>query len=151
MQFDLSQLLFSFTKLAFSFYLHDFIRLTACSVSPGSQIPPPPPSLLHGGQLASNSCTVLEYVCPPVTFDAMSGTLRYNCSSQQWSASNLTSCSGALHANSTILQFVTDLILYSELVGASLSEPHTSVTALCTCVCMLACLLACLLACGHIP
>ena len=33
------------------------------------------------------------------------------------------------------------------LIGASLSEPHTSVTALRTCVCMLACLLAC----GHIP
>ena len=28
------------------------------------------------------------------------------------------------------------------LVGASLSEPHTSVTSLHTCVCMLACLLA---------
>ena len=38
------------------------------------------------------------------------GTLQYNCSSQHWSASDLTSCSGALHANSTILQFVTDLI-----------------------------------------
>ena len=36
------------------------------------------------------------------------------------------------------------------LVGASLSEPHTSGTALLTCVCMFACLLellACLLAC----
>ena len=31
------------------------------------------------------------------------------------------------------------------LIGASLSEPHTSVTSLHTCVCMLACLLACLL------
>ena len=31
-------------------------------------------------------------------------------------------------------------------IGASLSEPHTSVTALRTCVCMLACLLGCLLA-----
>ena len=33
-------------------------------------------------------------------------------------------------------------IIYSGLVGASLSEPHTSVTALCMCVCvsMLACL-----------
>ena len=28
------------------------------------------------------------------------------------------------------------------LIGASLSEPHTSVTSLHTCVCMLACLLA---------
>ena len=28
------------------------------------------------------------------------------------------------------------------VIGASLSEPHTSVTALRTCVCMLACLLA---------
>ena len=33
------------------------------------------------------------------------------------------------------------------LIGASLSEPHTSGTALLTCVCMFACLLACLLAC----
>ena len=31
------------------------------------------------------------------------------------------------------------------VIGASLSDPHTSVTALCTCVCMLACLLTCLL------
>ena len=31
-------------------------------------------------------------------------------------------------------------------IGASLSEPHTSGTALRTCVCMFACLLACLLA-----
>ena len=30
------------------------------------------------------------------------------------------------------------------IIGASLSEPHTSVTALRTCVCMFACLLACL-------
>ena len=29
-------------------------------------------------------------------------------------------------------------------LGASLSEPHTSVTALRTCVCMFVCLLACL-------
>ena len=109
MQFDLSQLFTFIYQACFSFYLHAFIRLRECSVSPGSQIPPPPPSLLHGGQLARNVCTVLEYVCPPVTFDAMSGTLRYNCSSQHWSASNLTSCSGALHTNSTVLQFVTDL------------------------------------------
>ena len=68
---------------------------------PGSQISPPLPSLVpHGGQLARNACTVLEYDCPVVTFGAMSGTLRYNCSSQQWSAIDLTSCSGALHANS---------------------------------------------------
>ena len=33
------------------------------------------------------------------------------------------------------------------VIGASLSEPHTSGTALRTCVCMFACLLAC----GHIP
>ena len=33
------------------------------------------------------------------------------------------------------------------LIGANLSEPHTSVTVLRTCVCMSACLLAC----GHIP
>ena len=32
-------------------------------------------------------------------------------------------------------------------IGASLSKPHTSVTALHTCVCMYVCLLAC----GHIP
>ena len=32
------------------------------------------------------------------------------------------------------------------IIGASMSEPHISVTALRTCVCMLACLLACLLA-----
>ena len=32
------------------------------------------------------------------------------------------------------------------MVGASLSEPHTSVTALCMCVCMYACLSVC----GHI-
>ena len=32
------------------------------------------------------------------------------------------------------------------LIGASLSEPHTSGTALRICVCMFACLLACLLA-----
>ena len=37
------------------------------------------------------------------------------------------------------------------VIGASLSEPHTSVTALRMCVCMLAYLLACLHACGHIP
>jgi len=38
------------------------------------------------------------------------------------------------------------------LVGASLSEPHTSVTSLRACVCMLVCLLACLLAwTDHIP
>ena len=35
----------------------------------------------------------------------------------------------------------------SSVIGASLSEPHTSGTALRTCVCMFACLLAC----GHIP
>ena len=33
-----------------------------------------------------------------------------------------------------------------EVIGASMSEPHISVTALRTCVCMLVCLLAC----GHI-
>ena len=38
------------------------------------------------------------------------------------------------------------------IIGASLSEPHTSVTSLHTCVCMLACLLACLLAwTDHLP
>ena len=37
-------------------------------------------------------------------------------------------------------------IYMTRIVGASLSEPHTSVTSLRTCVCMLACLLAC----GHI-
>ena len=31
-----------------------------------------------------------------------------------------------------------------EVIGASMSEPHISVTALHTCVCMLVCLLACL-------
>ena len=31
------------------------------------------------------------------------------------------------------------------LIGASLSEPHTSVTSLHPCVCMFVCLLACLL------
>ena len=36
--------------------------------------------------------------------------------------------------------------------GASLSEPHTSVTSLRTCVCIYACLLACLLAwTDHLP
>ena len=44
---------------------------------------------------------------------------------------------------SELPQFFTTLLL-SFIIGASLSEPHTSVTALCTCVCMLACLLACL-------
>ena len=39
-----------------------------------------------------------------------------------------------------------DLKIDNFLIGASLSEPHTSVTALRTCVCMFACLLACLLA-----
>ena len=40
----------------------------------------------------------------------------------------------------------------SVLVGASLNEPHTSVTSLRACVCMLVCLLACLLAwTDHIP
>ena len=34
-----------------------------------------------------------------------------------------------------------------DIIGASLSEPHTSVTALRKCVCIRACLLAC----GHIP
>ena len=34
--------------------------------------------------------------------------------------------------------------LWYIMIGASLSEPHTSVTSLHTCVCMLACLLACL-------
>ena len=33
------------------------------------------------------------------------------------------------------------------IIGVSLSEPHTSGTALHTCVCMFACLPACLLAC----
>ena len=33
------------------------------------------------------------------------------------------------------------------IIGASLSEPNTSVTALCTCVCMYVSLLAC----GHTP
>ena len=117
---------FLLPSLLFSFYLHDFLRLRECSVSPGSQIPPPPPSLLHGGQLARNACTVLEYVCPPVTFDAMSGTLRYNCSSQQWSASDLTSCSGASDTNSTILQFVTDLIFYSEFVVSDAGICHST-------------------------
>ena len=37
------------------------------------------------------------------------------------------------------------LIVQQEFIGASLSEPHTSGTALRTCVCMFACLLACLL------
>ena len=32
----------------------------------------------------------------------------------------------------------------SVLIGTSLREPHTSVTALCTCVCIYACLLVCL-------
>ena len=34
-----------------------------------------------------------------------------------------------------------------EIIGASLSEPHTNVTALRKCVCIRACLLVC----GHIP
>ena len=39
-------------------------------------------------------------------------------------------------------------IVMMSIIGASLSEPHTSVTALQkVCVCPLACLLAC----GHIP
>ena len=33
------------------------------------------------------------------------------------------------------------------VIGVSLSKPHTSRTALCTCMCMFVCLLAC----GHIP
>ena len=37
-----------------------------------------------------------------------------------------------------------DSISTFKLVGASLSEPHTSMTALCMCVCMLACLFVCL-------
>ena len=34
--------------------------------------------------------------------------------------------------------------IFIEVIGASLSEPHTSVTSLHPCVCMFACLLACL-------
>ena len=38
------------------------------------------------------------------------------------------------------------------VIGASQSEPHTSVTALHTCVCMYVCLLACLLTWNyHLP
>jgi len=35
-------------------------------------------------------------------------------------------------------------MLFNGIIGASLSEPHTSVTSLHLCVCMFACLLACL-------
>ena len=64
---------------------------------PGSQIPPPPPSLVAGGQLARNACTVLEYDCSTVTSTgAMSTTLRYSCSSQQWSATDFIACVGTL-------------------------------------------------------
>ena len=67
---------------------------------------------------------------------------------------------GKLHRQTNFLPSMTDKPVCSrvalnssamQLIGASLSEPHTSGTALCTCVCMFACLLACLLACGHIP
>jgi len=34
--------------------------------------------------------------------------------------------------------------VFQSLIGASLSEPHTSVTSLRTCVCIYACLFACL-------
>ena len=38
------------------------------------------------------------------------------------------------------------------MIGASLSEPHTSVTSLRTCVCMFVCLFVCLLAwTDHLP
>ena len=48
------------------------------------------------------------------------------------------------HCTATV--FFTRVVSRIELIGASLSEPHTSVTALQNaCVCLLACLLACLL------
>ena len=40
----------------------------------------------------------------------------------------------------------TPHVALRHLIGVSLSELHTNVTALCTCVCMYTCLLACLLA-----
>ena len=47
-------------------------------------------------------------------------------------------------------------VVFSELkvrhvIGASLSEPHTSGTALRKCANIRMCLLDCLLVCGHIP
>ena len=38
-------------------------------------------------------------------------------------------------------------MVLAHIIGASVSEPHTSVTALRTCICMLACLLVCLWPC----
>ena len=47
-----------------------------------------------------------------------------------------------------ILYFILDIILYFiYIIGASLSEPHTSVTAFVEVVCMYVCLCVC----GHIP
>ena len=68
-----------------------------------------------------------------------------------WSSSPVTKLTAHVKFNVTHLHKIsTDeyfnfptLVLYL-LVGASLSEPHTSVTSLCPCVCMFACLLACL-------
>ena len=54
----------------------------------------------------------------------------------------------ALVMGSMTLSFLNPahkIVLFCPLIGASLSELHTSVTALRTCVCMSACLLACLL------
>ena len=65
-----------------------------CFISPGSEIPAPDPSLVVGGQLTMNvSCTVLEYSCRAGPVSVI--TLQYNCSREQWSATDM--CNGTLH------------------------------------------------------
>ena len=38
--------------------------------------------------------------------------------------------------------YIVSMTCVNRMIGASLSEPHTSMTALCTCVCMYVCLFA---------
>ena len=47
-----------------------------------------------------------------------------------------------LTVSGTRLFWNTHILSYNTVIGPSLSEPHTSVTAVQKCVCMLACLLA---------
>ena len=67
-----------------------------CFIFPGSQIPLPNSSLVDGGQLARNDCTVLDYNCRAGPVSVI--TLQYNCSIEEWSATDM--CNGMLHKSS---------------------------------------------------